>query len=83
MRLRLFFVCASVTSIAALATACGNPRSEAATAAALNDAASEIGGLKSDMAGIQEQLDSLRVVIAKQDTTIGRLADVAHVPVAR
>jgi septal ring factor EnvC (AmiA/AmiB activator) len=65
------------------ASACVNPRAEANTAAALNDAANEIGGLKSDLAALQGELDSLRTVVAKHDTTISNLANVAHVPIVK
>jgi hypothetical protein len=66
-----------------LLAACGNPRSEAAVAQALNDAASEINGLKSDLADLQAQMDSLRTVVAKHDTTISRMAEANHIPIAR
>ncbi|HTJ22195.1 MAG TPA: hypothetical protein VL383_07355 [Gemmatimonadaceae bacterium] len=74
--LRLFTLsCASL-----LAAGCVNPRAEANMAQALNDAANEIGGLKSDIAQLQTDLDSLRQVVAKQDTVIGRIAEVNHIP---
>ena len=66
-----------------LLAACGNPRSEAAVAQALNDAATEINGLKSDLADLQGQMDSLRTILAKHDTTISRMAEANHIPVAR
>jgi outer membrane murein-binding lipoprotein Lpp len=59
---------------------CVNPRAEANVAQALNDAANEMAGLKNDLAALQTQLDSLREIVAKQDTVIGRLAEVNHVP---
>ena len=62
------------------ATTCATPREQAAIAQALNDAANEIGGLKSDVAQLQSDLDSLRQVVAKQDTIISRLAEVNHIP---
>ena len=65
--------------LAALA-GCVNPRAEANVAQALNDAANEMAGLKNDHAILQTQLDSVRAVLAKQDTVIGRLAEVNHVP---
>jgi septal ring factor EnvC (AmiA/AmiB activator) len=83
MRPTHVLVLATLGSFASLASACANPRAEANVAAALNDAANEIGGLKSDLAGIQAELDSLRTVVAKQDTTISRIAEVNHIPVAR
>ncbi len=62
---------------------CADPKSQATIAQALNDAANEIGGLKSDLAQVQFELDSLRTVMAKQDTTIQHLAAVANVPITR
>jgi ABC-type phosphate transport system auxiliary subunit len=59
---------------------CMNPRAEANVAQALNDAANEMSGLKNDLAILQTQLDSLRATVAKQDTVIGRLAEVNHIP---
>lgn len=63
-----------------LTTGCVNPRAEANMAQALNDAANEIGGLKSDIAQLQTDLDSLRQAVAKQDTIISRIAEVNHIP---
>ena len=67
-----------VSSAALFSASCGNPRSEAAVAQALNDAANEIGGLKNDIAQLQTDLDSLRNVVARQDSTITRI--VAGIP---
>lgn len=72
LRLLLF------SSAALFGGSCGNPRAEAAVAQALNDAANEIGGLKSDIAQLQTDLDSLRTVVARQDSTITRI--VAGIP---
>jgi len=69
----------ALVSLAAL-SGCVNPRAEANVAVALNDAANEMAGLKNDLAVLQTQLDSLRGVVAKQDTVIGRLAEVNHIP---
>ena len=69
--------------ITLFAAACANPRAEANVATALNDAANEIGGLKNDLGQIQLELDSLRTIVAKQDTTITHLAAVANVPITR
>lgn len=72
---------AFIVGCAALLTAgCVNPRAEANMAQALNDAANEIGGLKSDIAQLQTDLDSLRQAVAKQDTIISRIAEVNHIP---
>jgi outer membrane murein-binding lipoprotein Lpp len=56
-----------------LIAACTNPRAEAAVAQALNDAANEIGGLKNDIAQLQTDVDSLRQVVARQDSAITRI----------
>jgi septal ring factor EnvC (AmiA/AmiB activator) len=71
----------TASALVLLAAGCGNPRSEAATAQALNDAANEIGGLKNDMSDLQAQVDSLRSTVARQDTLIARIAEVNHIPI--
>jgi len=76
-----FLIFAAIIVLAS--SACSNPRTEANVATALNDAATEIGGLKSDMAVLQDEIDSLRVVIAKQDTSITHIAAVNNVPITR
>ena len=77
--LRLAAFCLGALGLAA-ASACVNPRTQAATAQALDDAASEIDGLKGDVAQVQADLDSLRQVVAHQDTVINRLAALNNVP---
>ena len=69
--------------IAVPIAACGNPRTEANVAQALNDAAVEIGGLKNDIAQLSTEIDSLRQVVAKQDSTIARIAAVNNIPISR
>jgi hypothetical protein len=63
--------------------ACGNPRTEANVAQALNDAAIEIGALKNDIAQLSTELDSLRTALIKQDSTISRIAAVNNIPISR
>ena len=76
---RLFaFVAATVVT-----TACDNPRTSANVAQALNDAATEISGLRNDLASMQAQLDSIRDVMAKQDSNIARIAAVNNIPISR
>ena len=70
-----------VLAIALLsAAACGNPRNEANVAQALQDAGSEMNSLKGDMAQLQQDMDSLKTVVAKQDSLITRIATVTNVP---
>lgn len=66
--------------VVAASAGCANPRNEANVAQALNDAADEIGGLKSDVAQLQGQIDSLRAQSAKQDTLITRIMAVNNIP---
>jgi len=49
----------------------------------LNDAAAEINSLRNDLAQVQGDLDSLRIVVIKQDSTISRIAAVNHIPISR
>ena len=69
-------------SAVVFAASCANPRVQAQTAQALNDAANEISGLQSDVADLSTQLDSLRSIVAHQDTTIRRIAAVYNVPIS-
>jgi len=62
-----------VAAIMASVVGCTNPRAEAATAQALNDAANEIGGLKNDVAQLQSDLDSLRSVVAIHYSVLARI----------
>ena len=67
-------------AVALSAAGCTNPRTEAAMVQELNDAATEIGAMKSDIGQLQNDVDSLKLVVAKQDTVISRLVEVTHVP---
>lgn len=71
-------------ALAALfAVACANPRTEANVAQALSDAASEISGLRNDLAQLQTELDSLRDAVTRHDSTIARIAAANNIPIAR
>jgi len=63
--------------------ACGNPRTEANVAQALNDAANEISGLKNDIAQLSTEIDSLRQIVVKQDSNIARIAAANNIPISR
>ena len=71
---------ASAAALMLVAASCVNPRSQAALVQELNDAASEISAVKGDISQLQSDVDSLRQVVAKQDTVISRLVEVTHVP---
>jgi hypothetical protein len=57
-----------------------NPAADAATAQALTEIADQLGALQRDNGELQNQVDSLRAVVARQDTVLRRLANVAGVP---
>ena len=64
-----------------LATAsCANPQVQADIMAEVNRAADEINAQRQDMAILQEQIDSLRFAVAKQDTVIRKLMNLAGLP---
>jgi hypothetical protein len=63
-------------------TSCRDPRAEANIAQAMTDVGTTINTLQQDQATLQWQVDSLRQVVARQDTIIGRLATLAGLPVS-
>jgi hypothetical protein len=65
--------------LAALAS-CRDPRVEANVAQAMIQVGTEISGLQQDYAVLQSEVDSLRSVVARQDTLITRLATLANMP---
>ena len=63
-----------------LAVSCRDPRAEANIAQAMIDVGTQISAMQQDQAMLQAQVDSLRGVVARQDTIIGRLASMAGLP---
>ena len=73
-----------LAAVAPLAAGCiQSPESQARAAQQLNDLDDAVNELRVTEAAMQTTLDSLRVVIAKQDTTIARLANVTGVVVVK
>jgi hypothetical protein len=72
-----------IAFIALAAAGCRSPQADAHIAQALNDAANELSALRQDMALFQAQIDSLRGVLAKQDTAVRMMANVTGVPIPR
>jgi len=68
-----------VIGILALAS-CRDPRAEANIAEAMMQVGTEISAMRQDYAVLQSQVDSLRGVVARQDTVISRLATLANMP---
>jgi len=61
--------------------ACRDPRAEANIAEAMIDVGTQLSAMQQDYAILQHELDSLRSVVARQDTIIGRLASLAGLPI--
>lgn len=66
-----------------LLASCRDPRAEANIAEAMMQVGTEVSALRQDYAALQNQVDSLRGVVARQDTLITRLASLANMPVPR
>ena len=63
------------------AAGCRDPRAEANIAQAMTDVGTQITVMQQDYAILQGQVDSLRTVVARQDTIIIRLASMAGLPI--
>ena len=60
---------------------CRDPRAEANIAIAMNDVGIAINQMQQDAAIMQWQVDSLRQVVARQDTIINRLPSHVGLPI--
>ena len=72
---RLFLVSAVVPL-----TSCVNPRVQENMAQAMTEFGNEMAAMRQDLGDLQNTVDSLRQVAAKQDTIIGRLTTLAGIP---
>ncbi len=68
--------------LAAGSSACRDPRAEANIAQAMIEVGTQLAALQQDYSYLQYEVDSLRQVVAKQDTIIVRLASMAGLPIA-
>lgn len=64
-------------------TACRNPQADAQVAEQLRQLSDELNGARQDQAAVHDQVDSLRIIVARQDTLLRQLAGMAGVPVPR
>jgi len=67
---------AALTSVAG----CRSPQSDAYLLEQLKQMADELNASRQQTADLQTEIDSLRVVVAKQDTLLTKLAGMAGVP---
>jgi len=63
-----------------LLSSCRDPRAEANIAEAMVQVGTEMSAMHQDYAVLQNQVDSLRMVVARQDTLLTKLATLANVP---
>ncbi len=68
---------------AALSGGCATPNSLTAMQGQLLEAADAVNDIRVNMGAMQEKLDSLTIVVAKQDSTIERLANATGVQVVK
>ena len=59
---------------------CRNPRIDANMADALMQMGAQLSSIQQDYSIMQSQVDSLRLVVAHQDSVIARLASMANLP---
>lgn len=59
---------------------CRDPRVDANIAEAMTQVGAQMASFQQDVSILQDQIDSLRQVVARQDTLIARLANAAGVP---
>jgi hypothetical protein len=78
---RILFVyrCMLVAALASVA-GCRSPQSDAYLLEQLKQMGDELNASRQQAADLQAQMDSLRAVVAKQDTLLTRLAGMAGVP---
>jgi len=66
--------------VLALPASCRSPQADAYLIEQLRQMADELNASRQQTSDLQIQLDSLRVVVARQDTLLTRLAGMAGVP---
>ncbi|HEV8362504.1 MAG TPA: hypothetical protein VGQ52_03215 [Gemmatimonadaceae bacterium] len=80
-RARLWFRCLTL-SLAASAAACSVPsRSDLEVMQSVNDLGEAVNAMRQDYGVLTDQVDSLRLIVARQDTVLRQLANLAGVAV--
>ena len=60
---------------------CRNPAADATMIEQMRQLGDELNASRQDASTIHDQLDSLKIVVAKQDTLLRQIAGMANVPV--
>lgn len=63
------------------AMSCRNPAADATMLEQMRQLGDELNASRQDAAMMHDQLDSLRIAVARQDTLLRQLAGMANVPV--
>ncbi len=71
----------SLISVLLASVSCRDPRAEANIAQAMMDVGVTLSQVNQDLGELYNTVDSLRTVVAKQDTVIVRLANLAGMPI--
>jgi phospholipase/lecithinase/hemolysin len=72
----------TLAALPVLGSGCRAPKADAAIAEQLQQLGDELNAVRQDNAVTAEHLDSLRTVVARQDTLLRQIAGMAGVPVA-
>ena len=73
----------SVLTLALVCSACPASRADLAMNEQIMQLGDGLTDMRQDYAALQEQVDSLRLIVAKQDTVLRQLANLAGVPLSR
>ena len=74
---------AFVLMLAMICTACPTSRADIAMSEQIIQLGDGLNDLRQDNAALQQQVDSLRAVVAKQDSVIRQIANLSGFPLAR
>ncbi|CAN5816760.1 hypothetical protein BH11GEM2_BH11GEM2_27320 [soil metagenome] len=80
MSLHRILVCLMLLGLIT-ATSCRNPTADASMIEQMRQLGDELNASRQDAALMHDQMDSLRIAVAKQDTLLRQLAGMANVPV--
>ena len=73
--------CLAVATALFAVASCRNPAADASMAEQMRQLGDELNGARQEAATMHEQIDSLRITAARQDTLLRRLAGMANVAV--
>ncbi|MEP6618712.1 MAG: hypothetical protein ABJE47_05340 [bacterium] len=71
----------TAAALLVLSSGCRSPQADALIAEQMREMGDELNASRQETAVIHEQVDSLRTILARQDTLLRQLAGMAGVPV--